>query len=466
MVDTARVRPGWVLAVSVTVQCMVSLDMSVVNVALPSMRAELGFGPTGLQWVVNAYLLVYAGFLLLGGRLGDILGQRRALLGGLLTFGVGSLFGGLATVPWELVVARAVQGLGAAVLTPVALAVVHVTFPSGPGRARAMGWWGAAGAVGAALGVLAGGLLTEYVGWRWVLLVNVPIVVWTLAATWRSFPEIRPGRRPRLDVLGALLVTAGMALLILGVVRTADIGWGAPATAVTLGVAALLVIAFVVVETRTREPLMRLGVFGYRSVAGANVFGFMLAAGQLAGFYFISLYMQQILGYPAAVAGVAFLPFCVGIVVGVRIATKAMIRFGARAVLLVGGVAGGLGMASFGLLTPESSFVVGILAPSVVASLATGACFVAVGSAGTEGVPAEEAGMASGVLNSSRMLGGSVGLAVLVTVAATVSAGIGGGGRAALGAGYSYALVVSGALLIVGVLLALVVRQSKAVPTA
>ncbi|MBB5937867.1 MFS transporter [Streptomyces zagrosensis] len=462
------VRYGWVLAVVVGVQFMVTLDASVVNVALPAMRDELGFTEAGLLWVVNAYTLVFGGFLLLGGRAADLFGRRRALWLGLALFGLASLAGGLAQTPQTLVAARAVQGLGAAVLAPVALTIVTTVFPAS-GRARALGLWSAAGAAGGASGVLIGGALTEYLNWRWVLLINVPIVVLAFAAG-REVPDGRPAQRPRLDLVGALLATSGLAALVYGVVRTGTDGWTSAATLLTFGLAAVLLTAFTWQELRrAKEPLVRLGLLARRAVGGANVTMLLLASGQFASFYFVSLYLQRILDYGPAVTGLAFLPFCVGFTASALLSSRLYVRTGPRALVVAGTAAGALGLLWFSRIDIDGTFLGSILGPSLLTSLGIGACFVPLASAATTGGVAGEAGMASGVLNSAQQVGGSLGLAVTASVATSrtdAARGDGDGALAALNHGYGTALLVAACLLAAAALLSWVLPGRQPGPAA
>ncbi|MDT0346064.1 MFS transporter [Streptomyces litchfieldiae] len=455
--DPAPPPRGRLLAVVLTVQFMVALDVSVVNVALPDIRADLGFTGDNLTWVINAYALAFGGLMMLGGRLGDLAGRRRTLLAGLVVFGLASLAGGLTQSPGWLITARAVQGAGAAALAPVALALLTTGFPRGPALSRALGLWGATAAVGGAVGVLAGGLLTEAFGWRAVMLVNVPIVAFALGAGLRLASEPRAGgaaRRP--DLAGALFVTAGAAALVLGVVRTGEVGWASPATALTLAAAAVLLAAFVAVELRVREPLLRMRLLAVRPVLGANLFMMLLFSGQFAAFFFTSLYLHRVLGYGPTAAGVAFLPFCVGIVLGSAIATRAVAPLGLRLPLVLGGLVGAAGFAWFGLaFAANGGFWTAIPGPSLVAATGIGMCVVPLGTAATSGVEPGEAGMASGLINTSRQVGGSIGLAVLDTLAATVMGGHGGASTAAAADGYGAALGAAGALLAVAAAVAL-----------
>ncbi|MEV7343134.1 MFS transporter [Streptomyces sp. NPDC093544] len=443
-IQQARWRAG-LMPVLLAVQFLVSLDMSVVNVALPAIGSDLGFGGESLTWVVNAYALTFGGLLMLGGRLADIVGRRRVLMGGFAVFGAASLAGGLVGSPGELIAARAVQGVGAACLAPVALALITANYPAGAARSRALGLWGAAGAVGGAVGVLAGGLLTDWAGWRAVMLINVPVVIAALAVARYAVPTDRhTGTRERLDLAGALLVTAGTTALVFGLVRTQASGWTAGPTLGTLAGAVLLFGAFAITEARVRRPLLRLGILAGGPVLAANVFTLLMSAGQIAAFYFTSLYMQQVLGYGPTATGYAFLPFCAGIVVGSALATRLMGRVGARALLVAGGLLGAAGFAWFALaVAVDGGFWLSVLGPSAVASVGIGMCFVPVGTAATTGVAAPETGMASGLLNSSRQVGGAVGLAVLVTVAASAT----GAGPAGRVQGFSAAFWLTSGLL-------------------
>ncbi|WP_051855364.1 MFS transporter [Streptomyces sp. NRRL B-1347] len=446
---TGAARGSLLLPVLLTVQFLVSLDVSVVNIALPDVGRDLGFAPESLTWVVNAYALAFGGLLMLGGRLADLMGRRRTLVAGFLVFGAASLVGGLAQSPGQLVAARAVQGAGAAALAPVALALITVHYAEGRARARALGLWGASGALGGAVGVMAGGLLTDWAGWRSVMLINVPVVLAALAATRSGVPaDRRVSAGPRPDVVGALLVTAGTSALVLGLVRSESHGLGSAGTLGTLAAAVALLAAFCAVEIRgerrARQPLLRLGLLTHRPVLAANVFALLMSAGQFAAFYFTSLYLQEVMAYAPTRAGVAFLPFCVGVVAGTVVATRTVGRVGARVLLVAGGLLGAAGFAWFALAVEAGgTFAGSVLGPSLVASVGIGLCFVPLGTSATSGVAPGETGMASGLLNSSRQLGGSIGLAVLVAVAASST----GAGRAGLADGYATAFAVAAALL-------------------
>ncbi|MFI0977381.1 MFS transporter [Streptomyces sp. NPDC021093] len=460
--NSAPSQGRWLLPVLLTVQFLVSLDMSVVNIALPAIRDDLGFTPEGLPWVVNAYALAFGGLLMLGGRIADLVGHRRILVVGFVLFGTASLVGGLVSSPGALIAARAVQGVGAAALAPVALTLITVNFPAGKERSRALGLWGMAGAAGGAIGVLAGGLLTDLAGWRAVMLVNVPVVLAVLAVTGRGVPaDRRTEQAERPDVTGALLVTGGMTLLVLGLVRTETHAWGSVTTLGTLAAAAVLLTAFVLVELRVRQPLLRIGLLSGRPVLAANSFALLMSCGQFAAFYFASLYMQQELGYGPTAAGAAFLPFCAGVVAGSVLAPRAVGRFGPGPVLVVGGLVGAAGFVWFGLAVwAQAGLLSAIVGPSLVTSLGIGACFVPLGTAATSGVAAQEAGMASGLLNTSRQIGGSLGLAVLVPLAT------GAGTTASDGYGTAFQFA-AGLLAVASVLvLALLPRATRTRPLA
>ncbi|MFE0099658.1 MFS transporter [Streptomyces sp. NPDC059009] len=454
--------PGrWLLPVLLAVQFLVSLDVSVVNIALPDIGAGLGFADGSLTWVVNAYALAFGGLLMLGGRLADVIGRRRTLMWGFAVFGAASLVGGLAGTPGQLIAARAVQGVGAAALAPVGLALITVNYPAGPARSRAMGLWGAVGALGGAVGVMGGGLLTDWAGWRSVMLINVPVVLAALAVAPRAVPaDRRTHPAPRLDLVGGLLVTAGTSVLVLGLVRTETHAWTSATTLTTLLAGAALLTAFVAVETRKRTPLLRPGLLRSRPVLSANAFALLMSAGQFAAFYFTSLYLQEVLSYGPTRAGAAFLPFCVGVVAGSTAAARAVGRFGERALLVTGGLLGAAGFLWFALTAEAGgTFAGSVLGPSLVASVGTGMCFVPLGAAATSGVAVEETGMAAGLLNCSRQLGGSLGLAALATVAAHTSGDR--PGPAALADGYATAFAVSAALLAAAALATAALHKSR-----
>jgi EmrB/QacA subfamily drug resistance transporter len=432
---------GATLAVVFLVMFTVSLDLSIVNVALPEIDSAFDYGPSQLSWVLNAFLLPYAGLMLLGGRLADFMGRRRLLYGCLAVFGIASAWGGAAQFGWDLIAARALQGAAAAALAPMALSLVTSEFPEGPARARAMAVWGGAGAAGGAFGVVMSGLLTDYLGWRWVMWVNLVFVVAAAVAVRRGVRDGTAPRRGPLDVAGAASVTVGMSSLVAAVISTERYTWSSMWVLGLSGLGLAALAVFVMVEARAEEPLVPLGFLRRRGLIGATVFGFMLVSGQIASFYFVSQLLQRVLGYSPTLTGLAFLPFCVGVVVGLRIAQAVVGRIGARLVMGAGGMVGALGLVWFAQATESTGFVTGILGPSLVCSVGMGAAMVAMGMVGVSGVPAEKAGLASGILNSSRQLGGSLGLAVLVTIAGNI---IGGDtDRTVLVDGYTTALLIA-----------------------
>jgi EmrB/QacA subfamily drug resistance transporter len=463
-----RHRPGLTLAAVAVVQFMVSLDLSVVNVGLPQIAAGLGFSSVDLTWVINAYALTFGGLLLLGGKAADRYGRKRLLLLGLALFALASLAGGLAREPGHLVAARAAQGVGAAALAPAALALLTATFPAGRPRVRAFGVWSATNAAGGAFGVLIGGLLTEYAGWRWVMFVNVPMAAGALTLAWRAVAADPPAaRRGRPDVLGAILATAGMVLLVFGVVRTDRYPWTSSVTLTTLAAAVALLAAFIHVErTTAREPLIRLGLLACRSVAGANAYNLLLGAAMASAFYFVSLYLQRVLGTGPALTGIEFLPFALGVVAGSVLAIKLGYRVAPRTLLIGGGLLTAVGFAWFGLIRPDGAFITDVLGPSIAASVGFGLCLGPVVATATAGVAPHETGTASGLLSSSRQIGAALGLAALGAAAHDRTGPT--ATREALSHGYALGLTLAAALLLAAVLVAVALLRhtSTAAPAA
>jgi len=460
-VDDAGRRPvpDWViLAIACVAQFMVVLDVSIVNVALPSIGRDLHYSPTGLQWVVNAYVLTFAGFLLLGGRAADLFGRRRVYLFGLGLFTVASLVGGVAQNSAWLTTARAVQGIGGAFLSPATLTIIVTTF-SGARMARALGLWSAVAGAGGATGSILGGVLTAELSWRWVLFVNIPIGLAAMFAAMWFLTELRrepqDGPRQRLDVGGAITVTIGLGALIYAIVGTDTHAWGSTYTLSILGVSAVLLAVFAFIELRiVRRPLVPFRLFTSRSVSGSNAVMLLVGAAFFSMWYFLSLYMQNVRGFSPLRAGVAFLPMALAIIVGAQVSSRLLPKTGVRPLLLVGTALAAGGFAWLSQIGPGSSYAGHILGPGGAISLALGLLFTPLASAATAGVSMTEAGLASGVLNTSRQVGGSLGLAILATVATDHTHSLLASGRtamtatSALTAGYARAFGVAAALVL------------------
>jgi EmrB/QacA subfamily drug resistance transporter len=471
-------RQWVVLSLACLAQFMVLLDVSIVNVALPSMRSSLGFSQTGLQWVVNAYTLTFAGFLLLGGRAADLYGRRRIFILGLALFSLASLAGGLAQDQGTLIAARAIQGLGGAVLSPATLTILTTTFREGPARSRALGIWSAVAAAGGATGALLGGVLTEFLSWRWIFFVNVPIGILAIVAARAVLVETRVETEHRnLDVAGALTVTGGLVALVYGIVRTDVYAWTSVQTLAALALAVVLLGLFVLIEARlATAPLMPLGVFRSRSVSGANVVMLCMGGAMFAMWFFLTLYMQNVLGYSPLAAGLAFVPQTVAIAIGAGISSRVLPRVGARSLLIVGPLVSAAGLAWLSRLSPTGTYLVDILGPGVLIAFGLGLSFMPVTFAATSGVARSDAGLASGLVNTTRQVGGSIGLAALATVAADHTRSLLAGtahSRSAVAAatagGFGRAFVVASIIAIAAAAAALIlppVRQPDPQPAA
>jgi EmrB/QacA subfamily drug resistance transporter len=454
-------RKRWILVLCCLSQFMVILDVSVVNVALPSIRDDLGFSATDLQWVVNAYTLTFAGFLLLGGRAADLHGRRRVFIAGLGLFALASLVGALSTSQEMLIIARGAQGLGGAIVAPATLSILTTSFAEGAERNRALAAWGAMGGVGGAAGGLLGGVLTQVLGWQWILLINVPVGVIAVLAARRVITEAAPaaaGGRRQFDLAGALSVTAGLIVLTYGIVRTDVNGWTSATTLATLAAGLALLGTFLAIEGRfAARPLVPLRIFESRTVTGANLVVFALGAAAFGMWYFVSLYLQQVLGYTPIEAGLAFLPMTGAIIGASSLAARLVARLGPGPVLTVGMVCIGAGMLLFSLVRADGNYLVDVLAPSVVTALGIGLSFVPVTIAATSGVARAEAGLASGLVNTSRQVGGSLGLAVLATLAQSRTADAARAGASAgqaLTSGFHRAFLVGGGFGLAGALVA------------
>ena len=454
------------LALLAAAQFVVILDASIVNVALPSIGADLNFSQENLSWVVNAYVLVFGGFLLLGGRMADLLGRRRLFMVGLVVFALASLAGGLSQTEGQLIAARAVQGLGGALLSPAALSLVTVLFAEGAERNKAMGVWGAVAGSGGAVGVLLGGMLTEWAGWEWVLFVNVPVGIAAAMLAPRLLPESRNEGARHFDFAGAISVTAGLSLLVYALVDANDAGWGSAQT-IGLGALALgLIAAFYVIERRSKAPLMPFpGIFRIRTITGINVSAVLIAAALFSMFFFISLYMQQVLGFSALDAGLAYLPLAVGIIITAGASAGLVTRFGFKPVLVTGLIVTAAGLLWFTQVDANGSYVSDLLGPMLLAAVGLGLAFVSMTVAAVSGVEAHEAGLASGLINTSQQIGGALGLAILATVAnsRTDDAFATGASQAsALTEGFQAAFAVGAGFAIAGALLAMVLVSGRA----
>jgi EmrB/QacA subfamily drug resistance transporter len=463
--DTARAK-NFALALLATAQFVVVLDASIVNVALPSIGRDLNFAQDDLSWVINSYTLFFGGFLLLGGRLADLLGRRRMFIWGMWLFAVASLAGGLAQSDIWLIVARAVQGLGAALISPAALALVTTTFAEGPERNKALGVWGAVAGSGGAAGVLLGGILTESLGWEWVLFVNTPIGIAAALIAPRLLEDSRDESRAAFDIAGAVSVTAGLALLVYTLVDANDAGWGSTQTLALGGVAVLLLVLFLFIESRQRHPLMPFSIFRLRTLRGANVIGLLLGMSLFSMFFFISLYMQQVLGYEPLKAGLAYLPLASLIIVSAGLASQLVTRFGFKPPLIAGMLFVTAGLVWFGQVSaPGGSYVGDVLFPSMLAAIGLGLAFVPVTIAAVTGTKPDEAGLASGLINTSQQVGGALGLAVLATVATSRTDDVFASGERnpviALTEGFQNAFLVGAGMAFLGAVLAAVLISSK-----
>ena len=408
-------HPGLALTVIAACQLMVVLDATIVNIALPHIQNALQFSTTDLTWVVSSYTLTFGGLLLLGGRAGDILGRRRVFMAGILLFTFASLLGGLAQEPWQLLAARVLQGVGGAIASPTSLALITTTFPEGPERNRAFGVFAAVSAGGGAIGLLAGGMLTEWLDWRWVLFVNVPIgiLIAVLTPLYINESERHTGR---FDILGALTSTAGMALLVYGFIRAADSGWRDSLTIGSFAAAVVLLLAFAFIESRAKEPITPLRMFADRNRSGTYVIMLSLAAAMFGMFFFIVLFVQNVLLYTPIEAGLAFLPVTFAIAIGAGLSQRFLPVLGPKPFMVVGSALATLGLIWQAFITPDSSYVGGVLGPMVVFGFGMGLNFVTLTLTAVSGVAAHEAGAASGLLNVTQQVGGSLGLSILTTV--------------------------------------------------
>lgn len=444
---------------------MVILDVSIVNVALPSIQKDLHFSAGGLQWVISAYALTYGGLLLLGGRAADLLGRRRVFIAGVVLFTAASLLCGLSTSAGLLVAARAIQGIGAAIISPAALSIVTTTFEEGAERNKALGIWGAMGGGGAAVGVLMGGVLTTYLGWDWIFFVNVPIGAAVVALSPVLLRESRvEGAHRHYDAAGAATVTSGLMVLVYALVKANDVGWGSARTILLLAAAAALLAAFVVIELRSQAPLMPLSIFRLRTLSGANAVGLLLGSITFAMFFILSLYMQQVLHFSALKTGVGYLATALTAIVSAGAAQALVTRIGVKPALVFG-----MGMLTFGnvwftQISVHGNYTGDLLVGLVAIGIGIGFAFVPVSIAALARVAPSEAGLASGLINTSQQIGGGIGIAVLTTVFATHSNALiklGHPVPAALTSGFSLAFWVAVGLGVAGALAAAVMLRRE-----
>ena len=409
-----------ILAVVATAFFMTILDVSIVNVALPSIGRSLNFSRENLQWVITAYSIAFGGFLLLAGRAADLLGRRRVFIAGVALFSIASLVCGLAQSEGMLIVARAVQGLGGAIITPAALSIVMTSFEEGAERNKALGIWGALGGSGAAVGVLAGGVLTKYLGWEWIFFVNVPVGALVLVLTPRLVPESRrEGAERSYDVLGAILVSGGLALFVYTISRAPDVGWATARTILLLVASGALLVGFLVNERRVHDPLMPFHIFRVRTVAGANVVGALLGAVIFANFFLLTLYVQNVLGYSALKTGVTFVATAGTAVVAAGVAQALTTRFGPKPIIAIGLALLTAGMIWYAQIPVHGSYVSDLLPGYLMVGVGIAFAFVPVSIAALAGVVEREAGLASGLINTSQQIGGAIGTAVASTIFTT-----------------------------------------------
>jgi EmrB/QacA subfamily drug resistance transporter len=464
--ETRATNRWFILVIACLAQFMVVLDATIVNVALPSIQRGLHFAPANLQWVVNGYTLVFGGFLMLGGRAADLLGRRRLFVAGIALFTAASLLNGLAGSSTMLIAGRALQGLGAALVSPAALSIITTTFRDNGERTKALGVWSAIAAGGSAVGLLLGGVLTSLVSWQWIFFVNVPVGLLTLAIAMRFVPESRAelGHRS-FDIGGAATVTGGLVALVFGIVKAQTWGWGSGKTLGVMAIGVGLLALFILIESRHRAPLMRLSILRIRSLAVADSVMLLVASGMFGMFFFASLYVQEILGYSALHAGLAFLPVTAGIMVGAGVGQQLVGRIGARAVAVGGILLASAGMIVLTGVPVHGSFASDLLPGLIPLSLGMGFTFVPITLLGNGGVSGDDAGLASGLFNTAQQVGGALGLAVLSTLAADHTSAIIRGlgttathGRvlAATVSGYQVAFTAAALMLGVGAVILIV----------
>jgi EmrB/QacA subfamily drug resistance transporter len=451
-------HPGVALTVIAACQLMVVLDATIVNIALPHIQDALKFSTTDLTWVVSAYTLTFGGLLLLGGRAADLVGRRRMFMIGLVLFSAASLVCGLSTSEAMLITARAIQGVGAAIISPAALSILTTTFAEGKERNTALGVWGAIAGTGGAAGVLLGGDLTDWVGWEWIFFINVPIGLAVIALAPRLLQESRvESDERRFDVAGAASVTLGLVVLVYALVGTTTHSWIAPRTLGLFALSAVLLIVFVAIELRVAEPVLPLSIFRLRTLAGANIVGFLLGSSIFSMFYFLSLYQQFVLGYSPLKTGIGYLAIAVTIIISAAVSQAIVTRVGVRPVLTLGMVLLTIGLLWFTQIDAHGSYATDLLPGYLLAGVGLGFAFVPDAIAALEGVTPEQAGIASGLINTSQQIGGALGVAILTTVAATRTENLGpAAGLGGLTSGYRYGFAVAAGMAVIGVVASLV----------
>ncbi|QKW44418.1 MFS transporter [Streptomyces microflavus] len=446
---------GLALAVIAAAQLMLVLDNTIVAVALPSMQSALGLSDANLGWVITAYALAFGGLLLAGGRAGDLFGRRRVFRTGLVVFTLASLLGGLAGSGEVLLIARVLQGVGAAIAAPTALSLLASTFPAGPARNKALGVYGAMGGLGSVVGLLLGGALTEFLSWRWVMYINIPIAVAVLIGT----SVLKEGERDRgkVDVPGALTATFGFGSLVYGINRAGEKGLGDSTTLIALAVAIVLIVAFIAIQRSSRAPMVPGAVVADKSRAGANAVMFLVGAGMFATFYFLTLYMQIVKGYEPMITGLAYLPFAIGIGIAAGgVGPQLLAKVPERSVIAVGLVIGIAGMVWLSLLEPGQNAFAVLLPAQLVCGFGLGLVFVTVTIISVRGVSPEDTGIAAGLINTSQQIGGAVGLAILAATASVITEGRLPGDRSeALTTGYSYGLLIGGGIYLLALIVTL-----------
>ncbi|UGQ08961.1 MFS transporter [Yinghuangia sp. ASG 101] len=413
-------RKGIALLVLASCQLMVVLDITIVNIALPHIQSALNFSTTSLSWVINAYTLTFGGLLLLGGRAGDILGRRRVFMFGVLLFVVASLLGGLAQASWQLLAARAVQGVGGAIASPTALALITTTFSEGPERNRAFGVFAGVSAGGGAIGLLAGGMLVEWLDWRWIFFVNVPIGLAIVSATPRHIAE-SPRRPGNFDLAGALTSTLGVGLLVYGFIRAGQDGWSDTFSIASFAAAAVVLAAFLTIESRSRQPITPLRIFADRNRSGAYTMMLLVAASIFGMFFFLTLWVQEVLGFSPLVTGLVFLPISVMVACSAGLTSQLLPRFGPKPFMVVGALLTAIGLAWLTRISVDSTYAGSVLGPILVFATGMGMQFVSLTLMAVSNVVERDTGAATGTLNAMQQIGGSLGLSILVTVYGTAS---------------------------------------------